>query len=126
MYRVSLRGNPESAAADDAAVGDVLVLGLLDDELLVQALAVARVRAAATAAVPHRTALVLFHFALAFMLRFTCSYLLIKEYCRCLYKPELGVHLMQWRQPPAASSSLTSLSPRSAMKRFPLPSTATE
>ena len=62
----------------------MLVLGLLDDELLVQALAVAKVRATVTAAVPHRMALVLAHFAfIAFMLRFTCSYLLIKEYCRC-------------------------------------------
>ena len=63
----------------------MLVLGLPDDdELLVQALAVAKVRAAATAAVPHRMALVLAHFAfIAFMLRFTCSYLLIKENWRC-------------------------------------------
>jgi hypothetical protein len=62
----------------------VLVLGLLDDELLVQALAVAKVRAAATAAVPHRMALVLAHFAfIAFMLRLTCSYLLIKESWCC-------------------------------------------
>ncbi len=84
VYRVSLRGNPESAAADDAAVGDVLVLGLHDDGLLVQALAVAKVRATVTAAVPHRMALFLAHFAfIAFMVRFTCSYLLIKEYCRC-------------------------------------------
>jgi hypothetical protein len=84
VYRVSLRGNPDSAADDEAAVGDVLVLGLFDDELLVQALAVAKVRAAATAAVPHRMALVLAHFAfIAFMLRFTCSYLLIKESWCC-------------------------------------------
>jgi hypothetical protein len=83
VYRVSLRGNPDSAA-DDEAVGDVLVLGLLDDELLVQALAVAKVRAAATAAVPHRMGLVLAHFAfIAFMLRLTCSYLLIKESWCC-------------------------------------------
>jgi hypothetical protein len=46
----------------------------------VQALAVAKVKAAATAAAPHRTALVQVRFMLiAVVLRLTCSYLLVKE-----------------------------------------------
>ena len=80
VYRVWLRGNPDSAAVEDAD-GAVLVLGLplLDDEL-VQALAVAKVRAVAIAAVPHLAALVLAHMMLvACVLRLTCSYLLVKE-----------------------------------------------
>lgn len=79
VYSVWLRGNPASAAVDDGD-GAVLVLGLpLDDDELVQALAVAKVRAA-TAAVPHRAVLVLAHLLLvAVVLRLTCSYLLVKE-----------------------------------------------
>ena len=55
-------------------------LGVLVDELPVQALAVARVRAATTATVPHLATLFLAHVLLVvFVLRLTCSYLLKKE-----------------------------------------------
>ena len=77
VYRVWLRGKPDSAAVDDGD-GALLVLGLPLDDEPVQALAVARVRATATATVPHRATLVLAHFLLiAVVLRLTCSYLLV-------------------------------------------------
>jgi hypothetical protein len=57
VYRVWALGYPASVPdADDD--GEALLLGVLDGEL-VQAAAVARVRAAATAAVPQRAILVL-------------------------------------------------------------------
>ena len=83
VYSVWLRGYPASVPdADVDADGEAVVPfgGAVDDEL-VQAAAVARVRAAATATVPHRTALVLVH--VVFVVRLTCSYLLTKECWWC-------------------------------------------
>jgi hypothetical protein len=71
VYRVWLRGNPASAAVDDGD-GALVDLGLLPDDELVQALAVAKVSAAATATVPQRAPLLLAHLLLiAVVLRLT-------------------------------------------------------
>ena len=76
-------------------------MALLHDELLVQALAVAKVSATVTAAVPHRMALALVPFAfIAFELRFTCSYFLIKELLPLL---SLGLFM----QPPNAAAGIS-------------------
>jgi len=83
VYRVWLRGYPASvpdADADEDADAVAPFGGVVDDEL-VQAAAVARVRAAATATVPSRTTLVPVHFA--FVVRLTCFNLLTKE-CWCI------------------------------------------
>jgi hypothetical protein len=81
VYSVWRRGYPASVPdADEDGDAEVPFGGVVDDEL-VQAAAVARVRAAATAMVHQRTTLVLVH--LVFIVRLTCSYLLTKE-CWCL------------------------------------------
>jgi hypothetical protein len=79
VYRVCARGYPASVPDEDGDADDP-VLGVLLVGELVQALAVARISAAAAAAAPHRAARVPVPFPLiVFVMRLTCSYLLTRK-----------------------------------------------